>query len=102
MIVHYAGMPIWTQLDNLCEKTDCPVAPGPTEVRYSQPFPIITPPGFYDVTLDGKAGEEQLFCVKVAFQVVPPGAEDVAQAWRAALSGAEQQSVLSMHRKSLL
>lgn len=35
-------------------------------------------------------------------QVVPPGVEDVAQAWRAALSGAEQQSVLSMHRKSLL
>lgn len=33
MIVHYAGMPIWTQLDNLCEKTDCPIAPGPTEAR---------------------------------------------------------------------
>jgi hypothetical protein len=51
----------------------CDPPPLP-QVRYSQPFPIITPPGFYDVTLDGKAGEEQLFCVKVAFQVGARGA----------------------------
>ena len=28
-----AGMPIWTQMDSLCDKAACPVAPGPTQVR---------------------------------------------------------------------
>ena len=27
------GMPIWTQIDSLCDKAACPVAPGPTQVR---------------------------------------------------------------------
>lgn len=141
MIVKYAGVPIWTQLDDLCDKAACPISAGPTEVRrpasscpellpavsafvapempaaasgavncrpacsqraagwqqtwhrrksthaeghvthpsrrfrllaqvhYSQPFPAITPPGYYSVTLDGHAGTEQLFCVRVDFQV---------------------------------
>lgn len=103
MIVHYAGMPVWTQLDNLCDKTaaGCPVQPGPVQVLYSQLFPAITPPGFYDVTLNGHSITEALFCVKVEFQVVPPGAEQVAEGWAAALKGPAQQQVLSTHRKSL-
>jgi hypothetical protein len=43
-MVTYAGLPIWTQNDDLCAKTACPVAKGPTEVVYQQPFPYITPP----------------------------------------------------------
>lgn len=34
-------------------------------------------------------------------QVVPPGAEQVAEGWAAALKGPAQQQVLSTHRKSL-
>ncbi|PRW51093.1 phosphatidylglycerol phosphatidylinositol transfer [Chlorella sorokiniana] len=101
MIVHYAGMPIWTQMDNLCDKADCPVKQGPTQVRYSQLFPGITPPGSYTVTLDGHAGAEQLFCVTVPFQVVPPQAADVAAGWEAALGEAARQQALTTHRKRL-
>ena len=32
MVVHYAGLPIWTQVDSLCDKADCPIKKGPTEV----------------------------------------------------------------------
>ena len=134
MVVHYAGLPIWTQVDSLCDKADCPIKKGPTEVggaaravaaaaaaecccvlgsavacpratvpqppstaclpptshyrlllpaaalplrpplpclqvRYSQLFPSITPPGSYTVTLNGHSGDDSLFCVTVAFQV---------------------------------
>ncbi|PSC77049.1 phosphatidylglycerol phosphatidylinositol transfer [Micractinium conductrix] len=78
MIVHYAGMPIWTQTDNLCDKASCPIKKGPTEVKYSQLFPTITPPGSYSVTLNGHSGEDALFCVTIDFMVVPPGAAEVA------------------------
>lgn len=101
MIVHYAGMPIWTQMDDLCDKADCPIKKGPVEVRYTQPFPIITPPGSYSVTLNGHAGNEQLFCVTVDFQVVPPESAGTAQGWAASLKGAAQQAVLTPHRRSL-
>ncbi|KAL4444205.1 hypothetical protein ABPG75_011942 [Micractinium tetrahymenae] len=101
MIVHYADLPIWTQVDNLCDKADCPIQKGPVEVKYTQPFPIITPPGSYSVTLNGRSGDDQLFCVTVDFQVVPPEAGEHARSWASALSGATQQAVLASHRKSL-
>ncbi|KAL4441452.1 hypothetical protein ABPG77_001956 [Micractinium sp. CCAP 211/92] len=101
MIVHYAGMPIWTQTDDLCEKAECPIKKGPVEVKYTQPFPIITPPGSYSVTLDGHAGDDQLFCVTVDFQVVPPQSAGAAQGWAASLKGKVQQAVLTPHRRSL-
>ena len=43
------------------------------QVLYSQLFPAITPPGFYDVTLNGHSITEALFCVKVEFQVCEAG-----------------------------
>ncbi|KAL4855366.1 Phosphatidylglycerol/phosphatidylinositol transfer protein [Chlorella vulgaris] len=101
MIVKYAGVPIWTQLDDLCDKAACPISAGPTEVHYSQPFPAITPPGYYSVTLDGHAGTEQLFCVRVDFQVVIPSAAQVARAWEGALGTTTVQQVLTTHRKQL-
>ena len=44
MTVTYAGIPIWTQSDDLCAKTTCPIAKGPADVVYLQPMPIFTPP----------------------------------------------------------
>lgn len=38
------------------------------QVKYTQPFPVITPPGSYTVTLDGRDGDDRLFCVAVDFQ----------------------------------
>lgn len=101
MIVHYVGMPIWTQTDDLCDKAACPIKEGPVEVKYTQPFPVITPPGSYTVTLDGRDGDDRLFCVAVDFQVVPPGSAGAAQGWAAGLKGATQQAVLAPQRRSL-
>eukprot|EP00887_Chlorella_sp_A99_P001145 scaffold14.g1145.t1 len=72
MVVHYAGVPIWVQTDQLCAKVDsCPIQPGAVSIKYSQIFPAITPPGPYSMTLTGHgaAGGPPLFCVDVNFQV---------------------------------
>ena len=37
------------------------------QVKYSQLFPTITPPGSYSVTLNGHSGEDALFCVTIDF-----------------------------------
>lgn len=76
MLVTYGGLPIWTQNDELCDKTACPISKGQVDVVYKQLFPIITPPGQYVVTLKGTHGEDDLFCVAVTFRVTP--AIDVA------------------------
>lgn len=101
MTVHLMGFPIWTQVDNICDKATCPIKKGAVEVRYTQPFPEITPPGAYSVTLAGHSGDDALFCVTLDFQVVPPEAAQVAQRWAASLKGQALQHVLTTHRKSL-
>lgn len=42
--VAYHGFPIYSQSQDLCEQTDCPVKKGPVKVALEEPFPIITPP----------------------------------------------------------
>jgi ML domain len=76
MLVRLAGLPIYTQADDFCQKTTCPVvSKSETKIVYEQNFPEITPPGTYSVTLSGKSGSgEQLFCVIISFDVkaAPP------------------------------
>ena len=74
MLVKLSGLPIYTQEDDLCSKTNCPVSKGEgVTITYEQEFPIITPPGSYSVTLAGKSsGGVQLFCVMILFQVQTP------------------------------
>ncbi|EIE19635.1 hypothetical protein COCSUDRAFT_54568 [Coccomyxa subellipsoidea C-169] len=74
--VAYHGFPIYSQSQDLCEKTACPVKKGPVIVALEEPFPIITPPGPYTVriTAKGKGNDApQLFCLDVDFNVVPQG-----------------------------
>ena len=40
----YRGFPIYTQSQDLCDVTQCPVEKGPLTVKLEEPFPIITPP----------------------------------------------------------
>jgi hypothetical protein len=42
--VSYHGFPIYTQSQDLCDVTQCPVEKGPLTVKLEEPFPIITPP----------------------------------------------------------
>ena len=42
--VAYHGFPIYSQSQDLCDKTACPVKKGPVKVALEEPFPIITPP----------------------------------------------------------
>jgi hypothetical protein len=74
MLVRIAGLPIYTQSDDFCKKTACPVAANSeTTIVYEENFPEITPPGSYSVTLSGKSGAgEQLFCVIISFEVKAP------------------------------
>lgn len=75
MLVRLSGLPIYTQQDDLCAKTTCPIVAGSAaSIVYSQDFPVYTPPGSYDLTITGGSGSEQLFCVDITFTVGYGGA----------------------------
>ena len=40
----YHGFPIYTQSQDLCDATRCPIKKGPLTVKLEEPFPVITPP----------------------------------------------------------
>ena len=73
LLVRLSGLPIYTQQFELCSKTACPVPKGTgAQLVFTQEFPEYTPPAPYVVTLTGKSDSGvQLFCVDVAFNVVP-------------------------------
>ena len=78
MLVRLGGLPIYTQQDDLCTKTECPISKeGTTRIVYEQSFPEFTPAGPYSVMLNGQNSTgEELFCVNISFQVhpLPPAA----------------------------
>ncbi|GAB4818513.1 hypothetical protein N2152v2_005559 [Parachlorella kessleri] len=100
-VVTYAGLPIWTQNDDLCSKTSCPVNKGPAVVVYQQAFPIFTPPGHYTVTLRGISKSDLLFCVAVDFEVVPPSLSSTAATGVSRLQRAAG-ALLKTHRKEMV
>ncbi|KAK9806286.1 hypothetical protein WJX72_008559 [[Myrmecia] bisecta] len=68
--VTYRGLPVWSESDDLCDKTTCPITKGPVEIAWSVAFPIITPPGPYVVTLTASdSGGSQLLCLVVNFDL---------------------------------
>ena len=42
--VAYRGLPIYTEEKDLCDRTKCPVQPGPLSLKYEQYLPSIAPP----------------------------------------------------------
>jgi len=79
MLVRMAGLPIYTQQDELCSKTTCPIKNGAeAKLVYEQDFPEFTPPASYSLTLSGKSSSgADLFCIEIAFSVLPPSGEDI-------------------------
>lgn len=73
MLVKLAGLPIYTQQDNLCSKTTCPLKQNSdAKIIYEQDFPVYTPPGTYSVLLSSKSSSgTDLFCVEITFSVAP-------------------------------
>ena len=74
MLVQLFGIPIYTEQDDLCSKTTCPIPKAADHVKivYEESFPEYTPPGSYAVTLSGtSASGNDLFCVLINFEVKP-------------------------------
>ncbi|KAK9827719.1 hypothetical protein WJX81_004847 [Elliptochloris bilobata] len=80
--VSYHGFPIYTQSQDLCDATSCPVKKGPLTLTLEESFPIITPPGPYTVRLSAVGVDPiaPLLCLDVDFSVVPQSARNGASA----------------------
>lgn len=71
--VNFMGTPIFETEWDLCSKTQCPINPGKLDIHYGQTLPPIAPPGDYQVQLIAKdAGDAQLLCLLVDFQIAAP------------------------------
>jgi hypothetical protein len=79
--VMYKGLPIYSESKDLCERTECPVKPGPLSLAYDQYLPPIVPPGDYQVNISALSGDpaQQLLCLTVDFEIAPPPAPPSAQ-----------------------
>jgi hypothetical protein len=74
--VTFAGTEIYTEQDDLCSKTNCPIKTGPLNIKYVQDLPPIAPPGEYDVKVVAKSTQgEELMCVVVHFEMIFPSVQ---------------------------
>ncbi|CAI7893337.1 unnamed protein product, partial [Closterium sp. NIES-53] len=73
--VAYYGWPVYTSTVQLCDKTPCPVLPGPFTFSNEQPLPFLTPAGAYTLWLKVRDSDgRDLFCTRVDFTIVRPQA----------------------------
>jgi hypothetical protein len=75
MSVSLHGLQVFSEVDSLCDKTECPIPDDGSEfdIQYSRDFPIYTPPGRYHMELYGHfedGGQRRdLFCIEMEFTV---------------------------------
>ena len=75
MSVSLHGILVFSQVDGLCDKTECPIPGDGREftIQYSRDFPIYTPPGRYHMELYGHFEDggqrKDLFCIEMDFTV---------------------------------
>jgi len=69
--VSFHGITVHTEQSNICDKAQCPIAPGVFVLDNTQVLPGITPPGSYKIKLQflGEEGE-QLACANINFSIV--------------------------------
>ncbi|XP_047332382.1 putative phosphatidylglycerol/phosphatidylinositol transfer protein DDB_G0282179 [Impatiens glandulifera] len=68
--VSYFGFHIYSETDDICSKTSCPVSAGDFVVSHSQSLPIFTPPGTYSLTMKMEDGNKrQLTCIHFDFSI---------------------------------
>lgn len=70
MSVSLAGVPVHSEKDELCSKSRCPIEPKTAfQINYTRHFPLYTPPGSYEMKLQGVQGGQMLFCLNIKFRV---------------------------------
>ncbi|CAN8270098.1 unnamed protein product [Cochlearia groenlandica] len=68
--VSYFGWHIHSEMHNLCDETNCPVAIGDFLVAHSQVLPGYTPPGSYSLKMKMIDGHnKELACIKFSFDI---------------------------------
>ncbi|GFH27586.1 ML domain-containing protein, partial [Haematococcus lacustris] len=67
------GIQIYSESQDLCSKTACPVPPGPVTINIVEDLPPIAPPGDYGLRVIGTdAAGNELMCLDVDFELVLP------------------------------
>ncbi|CAG9462986.1 unnamed protein product [Pedinophyceae sp. YPF-701] len=74
IVVKFRGkFQVLDETDDICDRTTCPLMPGPVDIAAKQKLPPITPPGDYEVHMVASdADGEELICVDLKFNVSPP------------------------------
>ncbi|KAJ9525874.1 hypothetical protein QJQ45_009250 [Haematococcus lacustris] len=71
--VSFSGIQIYSESQDLCSKTACPVPPGPVTINIVEDLPPIAPPGDYGLRVIGTdAAGNELMCLDVDFELVLP------------------------------
>ncbi|KAL7225899.1 hypothetical protein ACSBR1_021116 [Camellia fascicularis] len=68
--VAYFGFHIYSETDELCGKTSCPISAGDFLISHSQDLPGFTPPGTYTLTMKMEDGNKNLLtCINFDFSI---------------------------------
>mmetsp|Transcript_20984 Transcript_20984/g.51547 ORF Transcript_20984/g.51547 Transcript_20984/m.51547 type:complete len:163 (-) Transcript_20984:1035-1523(-) len=70
--VYLIGVPIYSEIDNLCDKHPCPLEKGRTTVQITTLLPSQAPPGWYSLHINGldQDGAPTL-CADIRFTLYP-------------------------------
>ncbi|KAF7154011.1 hypothetical protein RHSIM_Rhsim01G0068700 [Rhododendron simsii] len=69
--VSYFGFHIYSETDDICGKTSCPISSGDFIISHSQVLPGFTPPGTYTLkmTMLEDGSNDQLTCITFDFSI---------------------------------
>ncbi|GMP63409.1 hypothetical protein CsSME_00025119 [Camellia sinensis var. sinensis] len=68
--VAYFGFHIYSEIDELCGKTSCPISAGDFLISHSLDLPGFTPLGTYTLTIKMEDGNKnQLTCINFDFSI---------------------------------
>ncbi|XP_024541094.1 putative phosphatidylglycerol/phosphatidylinositol transfer protein DDB_G0282179 [Selaginella moellendorffii] len=68
--VLWHNIPVHREVDDLCEKTKCPIAAGDFVLNSTQALPGFTPSGKYKIRMQIVQGSSLLACANIQFQIV--------------------------------
>jgi len=69
--VSFHGVPVHVERDDICNKAECPIAPGDFVLKNTEVLPGFTPPGSYKIKLQFLSpDDEQLACANIDFSIV--------------------------------
>ncbi|GMH40610.1 hypothetical protein BSKO_08514 [Bryopsis sp. KO-2023] len=69
-LVEFKDVDLVDDKEELCKRADCPLPVGIVEIDSEQKLPAFTPPGTYDLRLQGISKEgDLLFCIDIDLKV---------------------------------